>query len=208
MKVSKRDPTPEVVMEYLFRQIPRTGRLVAKCTTTCSSVFGFEGWSCVYQAESESVDVIQREFQGHLRIRLKNCHAGIKTSRRIVLVRVRVPRRPMSSCVRFSVSPFSSCLWPNMLWPRRRSSVGRDVPAAKSGWLAYSLVGVSTTSTVSTSMLFSGLTDCRVFLRCRCRFTSILLLKYCSRQSSSLMALPSAGGGGIATSRSRSRTIL
>ena len=64
--------------EYRFRQIPRIGRLCEKCCATCASLVGV---LCVYHA------AIRQRIQDaaknlDLRIKLKNCHAGIMTSLR------------------------------------------------------------------------------------------------------------------------------
>lgn len=48
------------------------------------------------------------------------------------------------------------------------------------------------------------LIEAAVLRRSKCRFTSILLLKYASKQSSRVRDDPSVGSGGMATSRSRS----
>ena len=103
-----------------------------------------------------------------------------------------------------------------MLSARRRPSTGLmgDMGARLvAGVEIVGEFGPEETSAASICMVWPlsvsvDLTDCAVFRRWRWRFTSILLLKYVSRQSSKVMTRPSSRSLGIATSSNLSLTNL
>lgn len=164
-------------------------------------------------------------------MRLKNCHAGIRTS----FLRSDAERgRPLellfniSSKCFFSSNFLSSVflnLWLKILSARRRPS--RDGLTGDRGDFDGSIdTGVEDigdsgldNSTLSTwivsffsrsrSSVFwvADLTELIVFCLCRNRLTSMRLLKYVSKQSSSVMT-PSRSCSGMATSNNRSLTNL
>lgn len=114
----------------------------------------------------------------YLRIKLKNCHAGIRTSRRIVSARgLRVPMEK-SSCTLFSgCSPTSTRRSLNMLSARRCGLIEfceekgeEEEEVEEEGVNGVALLGEldrsSTVSTCSTcAFLSNDRKDCRVFLR-------------------------------------------
>lgn len=63
-------------IEYRLRQMPSIGRVEEKCSATCASLLGC---SVVYHA-SRGQWLHANLDEQHLRIRLKNCQAGITTS--------------------------------------------------------------------------------------------------------------------------------
>ncbi len=147
-----------------------------------------------------------RLLELNLRIRLKNCQAGIITSFR------RVPRRCLSYGLAFS-SPKLDV--PSSLATKRSWMMLGARGLALRGRKGDDTVGEEGNESVSTVSTWKACAfvessdsvervELTVVRLSRCRLTSILLLKYVSKQSSSVVTFPSWGSGGIATSRSLS----